>query len=144
MRTIVVEIIAFLFILLFVYAALMKLADVEKFQAQIGQSPLLTDVAGFVAWSIPGAELLVAALMAWPRFRRAGMVGAFGLMLMFTLYIIAILNFSERIPCSCGGVLESLNWGQHLVFNFVFVLLSLTGGVLLSQKKQTMRQQRER
>ncbi|SFW20771.1 Methylamine utilisation protein MauE [Sinomicrobium oceani] len=136
-RNVIVEIICYLFILLFVYAAVNKLMDVQKFTVQIGQSPLLTNIAGFTAWFIPIIEVIVALMLAWTRTRLAGLYGAFTLMVMFTAYIIAILSFSEKIPCSCGGVLEKLGWTEHLIFNIAFILLALLGIVLsLKQTKK--------
>ena len=138
-RTIALEIICFLFILLFTYAAVMKLMDVQKFTVQIGQSPLLTDFAGVVAWVIPISELLIAVMLAMTRFRLVGLYAAFSLMVMFTAYIIAILTIDENIPCSCGGVLESMGWTEHLIFNIGFVILGL-GGILLYTKVQQSNQ----
>jgi hypothetical protein len=46
---------------------------------------------------------------------------------MFTTYIVIILNFSENIPCSCGGILENMTWGQHLVFNCIFIIIGAIG-----------------
>ncbi|UGU15321.1 hypothetical protein LS482_16745 [Sinomicrobium kalidii] len=129
-RTIIVEIISFLFILLFVYAALNKLLDVQKFSVDIGKSPMLTPIANFTSWFIPTVEILVAVLLAWPRYRLIGLYGAFTLMVMFTAYIVAILSVSEEIPCSCGGVLEKMGWTEHLIFNIGFVLLGLLGIIL--------------
>ena len=129
-KKIAIEIICFLFILLFTYAAVMKLMDVQKFTVQIGKSPLLTNFAGVVAWGIPITELLIAGMLAITRFRFWGLNAAFGLMTMFTAYIIAILQFSEHIPCSCGGVLESMGWTEHLIFNIGFVILGLSGVLL--------------
>lgn len=134
-KQVALEIICFLFILLFTYAALMKLQDVQKFTVQIGQSPLLTDFAGIVAWAVPVSELLIAGMLAITRFRLVGLYGAFGIMVMFTAYIIAILQFSEHVPCSCGGVLESMGWTEHLIFNIVFILLGL-GGVMLYTRRE--------
>ena len=131
-KGIVLEVICFLFILLFVYAAVSKLTDVQKFTVQIGQSPLLTNIAGFTAWFIPIVEIGVALLLAWPRSRLYGLYGAFALMVMFTVYIIAILSFSEHIPCSCGGVLEKMGWTEHLIFNIVFLALAAIGILLLT------------
>ncbi len=135
-RNEIVLTIATCFILLLVYAALTKLLDYQKFVVQIGQSPLLTNYASFIAWLIPAVEILIAVLLAWPRFRLVGLYGAFILMVMFTAYIAAILSFSEDIPCSCGGVLEQLGWKEHLVFNVVFILLALAGIVLTSQSNK--------
>ncbi len=126
-RKIAIEIIAFLFILLFTYASFNKLLDYQKFTIQIGQSPLLTGFGGSIPWMVITVELLVAVLLMIPRFRLFAFFGAFSLMVMFTAYIVAILNFSSYIPCSCGGVLENLGWREHLIFNSVFVMLGLIG-----------------
>jgi hypothetical protein len=52
------------------------------------------------------------------------------LMTIFTAYIIAILQFSYTIPCSCGGVLSKLSWQTHLVFNIGFMVLAAAGILL--------------
>jgi uncharacterized membrane protein YphA (DoxX/SURF4 family) len=129
-RVVVVDVICALVILLFVYAAVTKLLDYQKFRVQIGQSPLLTAFAGWVAWLVPAVELIISALLVTLRFRLLALYASFGLMVMFTAYIIAITQFSDYIPCSCGGVLEKLNWTEHLVFNLAFVVLTLLAIVL--------------
>lgn len=116
-----------LFVLLFVYAATSKLLDFQKFKVQLGQSPILTTYANWLAWGIPTIELVLALMLLGTKFRLLGMYGALGLMSMFTTYILLILNFSEYIPCSCGGILENMDWHQHLVFNMFFVGLAMTG-----------------
>jgi uncharacterized membrane protein YphA (DoxX/SURF4 family) len=131
-RKIAVEIIAFLFIFLFVYAAASKLLDIEKFRVQLGQSPLLTVFAGWVAWVIPTLEILIAVLLLLPTYRFIAFFAALTLMVMFTSYIVVILNFGSYIPCSCGGILEKLGWTQHLIFNCVFILLALAGILILA------------
>jgi len=134
-QRIAVEIISFLFILLFLYASLSKLLDYQKFSAQIGQSPLLTGFGNTIPGLVIGSEIMVSFLLAIPRFRLIALFIALCLMVMFTAYIVAILNFSTYIPCSCGGVLEKLGWRDHVVFNAVFIFLSLIG-VLLQFKLQ--------
>lgn len=124
------ELIIFLLILLFVYAASSKLLDFPKFEVQVSQSPLLTPIAAIVAWSIPIVELIVSMLLAIPRSRAMGLYGAFTLMVMFTAYIAAILQMDDNIPCSCGGVLEKMGWTEHLIFNIAFLVLALTGIIL--------------
>lgn len=133
-RQVVIEIICLLLILLFVYAAVAKLLDFERFKLQVGQSPLLTGFGDYIPWMVIGVEIIVAISLMTPRIRLVGFFGAFSLMTMFTAYIFAILNFSPYVPCSCGGVLEKLGWQDHLVFNLVFVILSLTGITLQAQK----------
>src|SRR5690606_28338776 len=57
-------------------------------------------------------------------FRYFSLFASYLLIVMFTAYILIILNFSDFIPCSCGGVLEKLSWTQHLLFNIAFIALS--------------------
>jgi len=135
-KQIVIEIISFLFILLFVYAAMMKLLDVEKFTVQLGQSPLLMAFAPQFAWGVPILELLIAAMLIFSRTRLVGLYASFTLMVMFTVYIIIILNFAAHVPCSCGGILEDMNWTEHLTFNIGFVVLSIVGTVLMGRPSE--------
>ncbi|WP_254088745.1 MauE/DoxX family redox-associated membrane protein [Dawidia soli] len=130
----IIEIICALFIILFVYAALTKLLDYEKFRIQIGQSPLLTAFAGWIAWIVPVTEFLISIMLVFVRLRLVGLYAAFSLMVMFTTYIVCILTLSLYIPCSCGGVLEKLGWKEHLIFNIVFIILAAVA-VLISYKK---------
>jgi uncharacterized membrane protein YphA (DoxX/SURF4 family) len=127
------EIICLLFILLFVYAAINKLSDYQKFTVQLGKSPLLTDIAGIIAWFIPTIEIIIAILLSFSRTSLLGLYASFSLMVMFTAYIIAITQFSSFVPCSCGGVLQKMTWNQHLVFNIAFVLLAMYGIILKSK-----------
>lgn len=118
------DIVSFLFIVLFIYAAVSKLMDFSSFNAQLAQSPLLTGFTGWIIWLIPGLEITIALLLSIDRLRLTGLYASFTIMIMFTTYIIAILNFSEFIPCSCGGVLQHMSWKTHLVFNIIFTLLA--------------------
>lgn len=121
------DIICGLLILLFVYTALSKLDGLSQFRAVLLQSPLLSNRSQFFSLAIPVTELFVAFLLFFPRTRLWGFYGAFALMLLFTLYITYMLNFTPHLPCSCGGVLKQLTWKQHLIFNIVFTFLSLAG-----------------
>lgn len=118
------ELVTSFLIFLFVYAALSKWWQFPQFIAQLGQSPLLTKFARPVAIGIPLLELIIAAGLATQRFQLRCQYASFFLMTMFSAYIVAITRFSEYIPCSCGGVLERMNWNQHLVFNLLVVLLT--------------------
>jgi hypothetical protein len=126
-RETLIQIISCLLILLFVYAASSKLLDYTKFRVELGKSPLLTAFAGYVAWSIPTIEIGIALLLTFTRSRLIGLYASFTLMILFTVYIGYILTFSPYVPCSCGGVLQHLNWRTHLVFNLFFVILSAFG-----------------
>lgn len=120
----IVEITAALFILLFVYTGITKLADQSSFRAVISRSPLIGQWATFLSWALPIFELLAALLLFFPKTKKLGLWIALGLMVVFTGYISYMLLFSDHLPCSCGGVLQQLTWLQHLEFNIIFTLLS--------------------
>ena len=136
LRTITITAISLLYVLLFVYAAMSKLFDYENFKVQLGQSPLLSPMAGSVSIAVPVAELLIAAALLVPFFRYAGLLAGFGMMTMFTAYIYIILNYSEFVPCSCGGILEKMGWQEHLAFNIVFVFLAALAVLIYPQQKK--------
>jgi uncharacterized membrane protein YphA (DoxX/SURF4 family) len=128
----IVEIICFLFILLFVYAAVSKLLDYQSFRVELGKSPLLTKIADWIAWFIPVIEIVISIMLAIRNLRLIGLYMAFSLMTLFTTYLIAILQFSFFVPCTCGGVLQALDWDTHIVFNCVFIIFAMTGVYLHS------------
>lgn len=117
---------SYFFILLFCYAAISKALDFENFQVQIGQSPLLSAYAGFVSYAIIILELLIVVLLAIPKTNLIGLYSSTALMSAFTIYIYLILNYSDFVPCSCGGILEKMGWTEHLIFNILCVVL---GGI---------------
>lgn len=118
--------------ILFTYAALSKLLEFQNFQAQLGQSPLLSAYTGFISYFILIVELLVAILLVIPKTRYIALFASFAIMFMFTVYIIVILNYSSFIPCSCGGILEQLGWKEHLLFNIGFTILSTIAILIVS------------
>lgn len=123
----VVLVVSYLYVLLFVYAAVSKLLEFQNFQAQLSQSPLLSAYTGFISYVVLIVEFTIALVLAFPKTRYIGLLSSFALMIMFTGYIIIILNYSSFIPCSCGGVLEKMGWKEHLIFNSIFSLLAAIG-----------------
>ena len=123
-KSVIIEGVCLLYVLLFVYAATSKLLDFENFQIQIGQSPLISAFASYISWLIPLLEIVICLLLIIPQTRVIGLLASYFLMVMFTTYIFIILNYSSFVPCSCGGILEKLNWTQHLFFNCTCTMLA--------------------
>ena len=123
----IVELISSLLMFLFLYTALSKLLEFNKFKYQIGQSPFITNISWLVIWSIPLAEIITSIFLIFKRTRLAGLYLSFFLLLLFTGYVFIMLKYSSYLPCSCGGVLSIMSWKQHLIFNLVFTGLSLAG-----------------
>lgn len=137
----VVEAICFLFILLFVYAATSKILELEKFEIQVGQSPLLTGFGGVIPLCVIGAEFITSAFLATQRFQLLGLFASLSLMVMFTGYIIAIMTLADFVPCSCGGILDALTWREHLYLNVSFVLLAVIAIILHTKEQNSYREQ---
>ncbi|WP_291914138.1 MauE/DoxX family redox-associated membrane protein [Chitinophaga sp. CB10] len=129
-RSLIVDCIALLFILVFVYASLSKLGDYQKFLSQLGQSEILSAYSMQFSIVIPSFELLICALLFFNRTKLLGLYGSFGIMVLFTLYIGSILVLTEDIPCACGGILEMLSWEAHIWFNMGLIVLAMIGVLL--------------
>lgn len=134
-KTRFVEIVSYFFILLFCYASISKIMDFENFQVQIAQSPIFSSVAGLISYGVLVVELLVSILLIFERSRMIGLYASFYLMVSFTIYIYVILNYSDNVPCSCGGILEQMGWRTHFIFNVATVILSSAAIVLYSSIK---------
>lgn len=125
-RTILVEVVSAIFILLFVYAAFSKIRDFQKFEVELGKSPILSALSHYIAWIVPALEIFISVLLVIKRFQYFALYISFTLMVIFSAYIVVILKFSPYVPCTCGGVLQAMTWTQHLIFNVLFVALGAT------------------
>lgn len=130
-----IELIASLFILLFLYTGISKLNEHEEFQIVLSKSPLLATSASVLSWLLPIIEIVTSVLLFLPLTRRYGLATSMLMMALFTLYISYMLLFTPSLPCSCGGVLKQMNWSQHLVFNIFFLLLSILALWLSNKNK---------
>lgn len=111
-------------IFLFTYTAFDKLMHMMAFVGSIQKSPIIPLVLSeFVAYSVICIEIAIIALFL-SKFKKLGFLTAALLLLMFNVYITLMLLFSPFLPCSCGGVISSLSWTQHLIFNSMFMVLS--------------------
>lgn len=139
LKELAVEIISLLLIVLFIYAALSKALEFQNFQAQLGQSPLFSAYTGLISYSLLIMEFTIAILLAIPKTRFLGFMASFTMMVLFTVYIVIVLNYSSFVPCSCGGILEQMGWKQHLAFNIVFTILAGVALLIVStDKKKTL------
>jgi hypothetical protein len=113
----IIELIAALFILLFVYTAASKFLAQTLFLYTLKGLPLIGFAAAYLAWIIPALEVLAAILLFFPTTRRLGFMLALALMSAFTIYVGYMITTSTHLPCSCGGIIASLSWKQHLWLN---------------------------
>ncbi|WP_352432931.1 MauE/DoxX family redox-associated membrane protein [Mucilaginibacter sp. PAMB04274] len=109
---------------LFLYAAVSKGLEFQKFLIQLSGSPLVPrSLVLFTAISVIGVELAIVYLLFSKRFYLIGLWLSYSLMFFFSLYIYYLLNFPDFIPCACGGILGKLGHRTHMYFNIICTIL---------------------
>jgi hypothetical protein len=84
-------------------------------------------VADMLAYGLPFVEMAVAISLIFVSTRKLGLYLSL-LLFLFTSYVAAILlGVFHRVPCSCGGIIDSLGWTAHLWLNLFFLFISLIG-----------------
>jgi len=127
----------YLFVLLFVYAAVSKLLDFETFKVQIGEIEFMGAYATGIAWLLIGMQLFTAGLLLLTHTRRLGLYLSFALLCLFSSYTFSVLNFSSYVPCACAGIFPGMGWHFQLYFNIVLALIAFL--TLFLEKKRTSR-----
>lgn len=133
-RTIIIDIICILLVMLWIYTAVSKLMDFALFKSQLSRQAFISGYAGLFAWFLPLIELVAALLLMFSITRKAGLLLSFSLMAVFTAYIGMIaFGIVEKTACSCGGVLSVLGFKEHFWFNLFFLALAGLGLYLNSK-----------
>jgi hypothetical protein len=123
---------------LFTYTAISKLYDWQATKLALYNQVLPDWSKDMLLVGIPLIELGAAALLLVPQSRRVGFLLSGILMGIFTGYVAWVwLGLAGRVPCSCGGVISSLTWGEHLIFNVMFLGISIVGWRMESLKFKT-------
>ena len=119
---------SFILITLWTYTISSKLFEFRYFKIQMRKQVFPEDVAEALIYILPMTEFLVVGLLCFALTRLCGFLFSIFLLLAFSIYIALILtDIFGKVPCSCGGILEQLGWGEHLIFNLVFIAVALTG-----------------
>jgi hypothetical protein len=126
-RIVTTELISSLLIFLFGYTAISKLLSIDRFEAVLEQSPLISSGAALLSWQIPLAELSIVLLLIFSATKRLGLWASVLLLSVFTVYLVYMVLFSPHLPCSCGGVISTMSWPVHIGFNVVCIGLTVVG-----------------
>ncbi len=135
-RPLFVSIVSCLLITLWVYAALSKLLDFDKYVWELKNQVFNVEISVALIYLIPLAEFIAVFLLSIKRTRHHGLLFSSFLLLIFTGYIVSLLvGAFNRIPCACGGILAKMSWESHLAFNIVFLILTLSA-LFLNMKER--------
>lgn len=127
-KTTIGQVIVSMLTLLWIYAAISKLGNLHETILQMQKQPLPMWSATVLAIGIPIVELGIAGLLNVRKTRRWALLGSTGLLCLFSLYLLYVLQLDKsHIPCSCGGVLQQLGWEQHLWFNLFWLAVCMVG-----------------
>ncbi|MDR3713323.1 MAG: hypothetical protein P4L51_10940 [Puia sp.] len=126
-KTLLYNIIRCVFFFLFAYSGITKLLNFTEFRRQMGEIFNSGFLMECVIYLVPSVELLVAAFLIIKPFRMKAFQLGFVTMILFTIYIILLTFLSHDVPCSCGGFLERIPTGIHIIFNISFAALALVG-----------------
>lgn len=126
----IIAVIAYFFILVFMYTAISKLLAFNVTLFDMKRNPLLGNMPMFWAVSVPVAEIIISILLFASATRRTGLKAALVLMLGFTGYVGLLLVSNYDLPCTCGGIFRELSWTNHLYVNIGLTMLVVIAIVL--------------
>lgn len=117
-----------LLILLWSYTGLDKVIRFEKNRQALQNQTFPNEIADLLSYSIPAVELGLVALLLFKTTRWWGYMGSLLLLSVFTTYIGLIwVGAFPRVPCSCAGIFETLQWNTHFMINMLFILVTIMG-----------------
>ncbi|SFW52651.1 MauE/DoxX family redox-associated membrane protein [Chitinophaga sancti] len=128
-KKLLIEIIASLLIILFLYTGITKLIEHATFRYQLSISPwsLLASWSGIVSWVLPIGEVLLAAMLLITACRKTAFIASAILFAGFLVYLGMLLGSGTKLPCTCGGIISSMSWNAHVWFDAACLLLCMTG-----------------
>jgi hypothetical protein len=129
-----------LLFLLFLYSATAKLYNPLGFEHELAKQPIPIWLQTVLHYGLPRVEILLAIGLVlgqfYPKFEKISFLSSLVLMAIFTIYtILALTGAFGHVPCACGGIIELMNWKQHLVFNLFFLGISIAGYILSKKGK---------
>lgn len=132
------ELVRYVVIFLFGYTAFDKLINWANTVQQMNQQLLPEFIKPLLPFLIPFLELLIALLLIIEYTKKQALLASGFLMACFTTYVAVVLfNDFSHIPCSCGGIIRSLTWEQHLVLNSITTLLIFSSYLLYNRFKNS-------
>lgn len=121
----------YIFILLWGFAAIVKLYNWDSSRREM-QLQIFPDwLASILFWFIPLLGLAIAGLLIQRRTTLTGIKASVILLGLFTLYLaLGMSKVFGKVPCSCGGILNNASHMEHIIFNTAFIALGIYTWIL--------------
>jgi uncharacterized membrane protein YphA (DoxX/SURF4 family) len=123
---------------LFIYAGINKAIDFTIFANQMAESPLIPKILiPYITYGLPTIEIILSLLLLFGVYDEITFPISFIIMLFFSGYLLLLYNGYTHIPCACGGILGTLGYPAHIVFNLSFTLIAFLGWRSLNVNRNT-------
>ncbi|MDR0265056.1 MAG: hypothetical protein LBJ04_17695 [Sphingobacterium sp.] len=121
------DVIIYGYAFLYMYTGWTKLMNMAAFIRGNSKIPHLGQYAKLISYGIPSLEIVLAILLVIPvyRIKRLALWTSTLLMGTFTIYLCLMVRFVEKKLCHCGGVIESMGWKTHIVFNIIWLIAGI-------------------
>ena len=132
------EYIVYLFTLLFTYAGIRKLIDLDMFVKEVwgfaiyGSKAMIR--AEFTLLSC--AELLVAIMLILPRTRLVGIYATFILIVTINICFFILQQYAKVIPMYYGGIIPEAPFIVHFIFNLCLLFLALVATLMAIETRK--------
>ncbi len=121
------DVIIYGYAFLYMYTGWAKFMDISTFIRGNSKIPHLGQYAKLIGYGIPSLEIVLAVLLVIPvyRIKRFALWTSILLMAVFIIYLSLMVKFAEKKLCHCGGVIESMGWKTHIVFNIIWLIAGI-------------------
>lgn len=131
MKKKVIKYSSYIFLLLWGYAAVLKLYNWGNSRREMLLQPFPDWLANILFWFIPLLELGIVVLLLQRRTMLRGIQASVVLLGVFTIYFaLAAGRAFGSVPCACGGILSGMRHEEHIIFNLAFIALGIYAWVL--------------
>jgi len=114
--------------LVFLYTGIAKIYDWQGTKMAFHNQVFPVWMAEALVISLPPVEILAGLMLLVPKTRKMGLAASVVMMAVFTGYVgLVLTGIFGRIPCSCGGMISTLGWEEHLILNLVLLGIGVWG-----------------
>jgi hypothetical protein len=132
----VIEVIASLLIVLFLYAATTQVVSHPTFQSQINRSLSNAALSGIIAWLIPAIQLTMVFLLWRPATRLAAFSCSLAIVSCYTVYLVMMLPGAYNSFCNCGELWRQARLEINILVNVAIIFLAATAIILTGRFKE--------
>jgi hypothetical protein len=121
------DVILYGYAFMYMYTGWAKFMNMATFIRGNSKIPYLGAYAKLIGYGIPILEVVLAILLIVPVYwiKRFALWTSTLLMGVFTLYLSLMVGFADKKLCHCGGVIESMGWKAHIVFNLIWLIAGI-------------------